>query len=175
VTGGATPNVAASTTTPTVALAQTPVAGSAGNTGIILAYQQNPAPTVIAQRAAIPGATPIPTSVGGMAATLSVSGPLREAATADLAATVSAKTPGWLNGPASSARSVRSCPSERFWSVVYWDGPQQAIAQAAALCPGVDRFWVYRSGRWYGYSPGDRQSSDPWVVEAGEAVFARVP
>jgi hypothetical protein len=90
------------------------------------------------------------------------------AATASPAAPSGAVAGTWLNTP----RGTGSCPPASQWLLLYWSGADgTAIASAATVCTGVDRFWVYRDGRWAGYAPGAPAASDTWNAFTGEAHF----
>jgi predicted secreted protein len=84
----------------------------------------------------------------------------------------SGTTGRWVDRPPTSAGATASCPSERQWSLVYWDGGTTAISTAAGACEDADGFWVNRSGRWLGFSKDSPAASDIWQTVLGEAHFA---
>jgi uncharacterized protein YkwD len=158
----------------------TSIPGSTGNGPLVYLLQNGvlvpislatatPTPTVTAipvqpTATVTPTATPTSTSTS-TAATLSVS-------PSTINSTIAR---GWLNGPITASIAAKSCPASKSWEIVYWDGPETDIVQAAGFCGSVDRYWANRSGRWYGFTSRDLQSSDSWKVLQGEAVFARMP
>jgi hypothetical protein len=76
----------------------------------------------------------------------------------------------WLSLPPPSGSPF--CPRPGAWRLLYWGNPQKTpIDEAAADCPGADRFWISREGRWKGFSAANPEASDTWLVLPGEAHF----
>jgi hypothetical protein len=83
-------------------------------------------------------------------------------------------TANWLDLPPAVPAARSSCPAGSLWSLLYWNGPNDtAIVSAAPICSTGDRFWVFRNGRWLGYSPLFPTASDTWNTLSGEAHFVR--
>jgi hypothetical protein len=83
-------------------------------------------------------------------------------------------TASWLDLPPAVPAARTSCPSNGIWSLLYWNGPNDtAIVSASPICATGDRFWVFRNGRWLGYSPLFPTASDTWAALSGEAHFVR--
>jgi hypothetical protein len=80
----------------------------------------------------------------------------------------------WLDLPPAIATARFSCPAGGAWSLLYWNGPNDtSISVGSLACTSGDRFWVFRSGRWLGYSPSFAAASDSWNALTGEAHFVR--
>jgi hypothetical protein len=104
----------------------------------------------------------------------------------------------WLNRPPLGPDAAPACPSSGQWLQLYWGGddgtpiaaaangcttitlltfPPQYVcgdgsrASEAGRCPEADLYWVYRGGRWLGFSQGSPDVSDTWTVLRGEAHF----
>ena len=92
----------------------------------------------------------------------------RAVAGAVLRALPAAETGFFSLGPAGE----HSCPGPGRWQALYWRGATGALLGAVSvLCPGADRFWVNRAGRWSAVAPLLPGVSDPISVVTGEAVF----
>lgn len=86
----------------------------------------------------------------------------------------------------AEARKQRQCPAPGQWRLLYWAGPpamisnliQESIALAGLGpqdCWGMQRAWVSREGRWFGYDAVNPEGSDRWEVQPGEAHFLYRP
>jgi hypothetical protein len=162
-----------------------------GAVAVIPSSSVTPIPTSTSSVLSVTTMTPTPTQTGGSGGSGGGSGvqptttaggnPSQSAFPTAVTGGPNNNNSGTVSGPANwldlppavpSARS--SCPASGSWALLYWSGASETpIVSASPICSNGDRFWVFRNGRWLGFSPVFPTESDTWNTLIGEAHFVR--